>query len=45
VEAALSDKACTRLLNQIEVLTTLRDLRANGLEEPTFFGIRPSKTG
>jgi hypothetical protein len=32
VEAVLSDEACTRLLSHIEVLTTLRDLKEEGLD-------------
>lgn len=32
VEVVLSDEACTRLLSQIEVLTTLRDLKAEGID-------------
>lgn len=32
VDAVLSDEACTTLLGHIEVLTTLRDLRAEGMD-------------
>jgi hypothetical protein len=32
VEAVLSDEACTTVLSHIETLTTLRDLKADGMD-------------
>ncbi|MFG2681276.1 hypothetical protein [Streptomyces sp. NPDC048392] len=32
VEAVLSDEACTTVISHIEILTTLRDLKADGMD-------------